>query len=373
MINRSHLPVLILLTLILPGREATSAPMTNTVTALPQVESYAQLITAIRQTKAEGRKRVEALVEQEKVREAWEIGRLIDAHVLQHKERADYGKRVLDRLATDLEISQTELSLMLQFARAYPIYPQANKLSWSHYRELLSLDDPKEREDVAAQAQQQYWGRDRVREEVRKRQSARKPTQENIPEPVLTATPGKVGVYRMIRAKVGPFAGQLALDLGFATYYQPKEIKKFKEGDIVTVGARSPRPLKQGKQGEATSPLQLVPNITEADRYTYLAYVSEVIDGDTFKAVIDLGFNIVIEQKLRLRGLDAHEIESAEGRKAKEYLEKTLPRGLNVLIRTHRSDKYDRYLADVFVHGEYVNQKLVDEGFAVPVGNWAGE
>lgn len=41
---------------------------------------------------------------------------------------------------------------------------------------------------------------------------------EKFPEPVLTATPGKVGVYRVIRAKAGPFTGELALDLGFASY-----------------------------------------------------------------------------------------------------------------------------------------------------------
>jgi len=38
-----------------------------------------------------------------------------------------------------------------------------------------------------------------------------------------------------------------------------------------------------------------------------------------------------------------------------------------VLIKTSKSDKYDRYLADVFVNKIYVNQKLVDEGYAMRV------
>lgn len=321
------------------------------VPVLPEVKTYDGLLHAIRAVQAASQQRIEQAVEQEKVREAWETGKLIDAHVLQYKERADYGKQVLERLARDLETSQTELSFMLQFARAYPIYSPGNKLSWSHYRSLLAINDSVERETLEKKAEEEGWSRDRLRAEVRRRKAARKPLEENALEPRLSATSGKVGTYRVIRAKVGPFRGELALDLGFANYYQPKGIKKFKEGELVQLEKGKLKPFKDSNQ----------------DRYTYQAYVSEIIDGDTFKAVIDLGFNIVTEQKLRLRGLDAPEIESSEGREAKEYLEKILKKGSPTLIKTVRSDKYDRYLADVWVGGTYVNQKLIDKGLAVRV------
>jgi len=111
----------------------------------PQVATYDGLLHAIRETRAASQARITALVEQEKVREAWETGKLIDEHILLNKERAQYGERVLQRLSFDLGMSQTELSFMLQFARAYPINWPANELSWSHYQALLSLNDPKER------------------------------------------------------------------------------------------------------------------------------------------------------------------------------------------------------------------------------------
>jgi endonuclease YncB( thermonuclease family) len=38
-----------------------------------------------------------------------------------------------------------------------------------------------------------------------------------------------------------------------------------------------------------------------------------------------------------------------------------------ILIKTVKSDKYDRYLADVFVGDTYINQKLVEQGLAVVV------
>ncbi len=113
--------------------------------AVPEVKTYEDLRQAISQARAESRVRVEKAAEQERVREAWEIGRLIDAHVLSHKERADYAEHVLTRLAGDLGMSERELYYSLRFYRAYPILTHASKLSWSDYRDLLSVDDSKKR------------------------------------------------------------------------------------------------------------------------------------------------------------------------------------------------------------------------------------
>ena len=101
------------------------------VAALPrEVATYDELIRAIREARAVSQHRIEQAVDQEKVREAWETGKLIDEHILLHQEHAEYGKQVLERLAKDLQSSRTELSYMLQFARAYPVYPSNNQLSW---------------------------------------------------------------------------------------------------------------------------------------------------------------------------------------------------------------------------------------------------
>ena len=315
--------------------------------ALPQeVATYGQLVHAIRQARAASQTRVEAAVEQEKVREAWEIGKLIDAHVLQHKERANYDEQVLAKLAEDLATSQRELYYMLRFARLYPILTAPSKLTWSHYRELVSIEDPEERKRVEEEAVKGNWGHKRVRQEVNRLRGKEAATE------ILKAKPGKVGTYRVVKARVGPYEGELALDLGFSSYFQPEKINKFKEGDIVT--------LEKGK-------LKLFRGTNE-DRYTYQAYVTEIIDGDTFKAVIDLGFKIVTEQKLRLRALDAPEIESAEGKEARAFVVKAFARaGNRVLIKTVKSDKYDRYLADVWAGETYLNQKLIDKDLAVQV------
>jgi hypothetical protein len=316
------------------------------------VVTYDELLVAIRQTKAESRLRVEQAVEQEKVREAWEIGKLIDTHVLQHKERADYGKSVVIRLAQDLEMSETELKYMMQFARTYPIRPPADELSWTHYRELLSLNEDRERQEVATQAVRSHWTRYQLREEVRRRQAQKKSAGETISISELAAQPGKLYTYRIVKAVDGPYKGRLVVDSGFSTYIQPSSQLPFEEWDIVR--------LMNGK-------LKKIPDEKEEALYTYSAYVREVLDGDTFRTLVDLGFGVTTVQTLRLKGIDAREIESREGMEAKEFLEKKLRGASPILIRAVKSDKYDRYLADVFVNGEYVNQELVEEGLAVAI------
>jgi endonuclease YncB( thermonuclease family) len=119
-----------------------------------------------------------------------------------------------------------------------------------------------------------------------------------------------------------------------------------------------------------------VPGQRQAWLYTFRAQVKEVVDGDTLWVVVDCGFDVWVEQKLRLRDLDAPELETVVGRQARAFVEEALGEVEFVVLSTHRSDKYDRYLADVFhrpgeqdpqrvlVDGLYLNRQLLDEGLA---------
>jgi endonuclease YncB( thermonuclease family) len=343
-----------------------------------KVETYDQLVAAIREVRVESRKRVEQAVAQEKVREAWETGKLIDEHILLHQERAEYGKQVLLKLAKDLGVSDTELGYMLRFARAYPIAPAPGQLNWAHYRELLSLNDPKEREQMTQQAESHHWSQKKLRREIKKLKiPAGAPLPAEVP---LEARPGIPGTYRVLKATVGEFAGALVLDLGFSNFFKPENTTGLQEGDIVT--------FEKGKLQKSEAGEEVL--------YTYQVDVIEVIDGDTLKVAVPLGFGFTTVQKLRLRGLDAPEIVSADGQEAKDFLEERLLKAnMPVIIKTVKSDKYDRYLADIWVtlapnptgtagkRGEqerlrqgpdvpvradsyiYVNQELLDEGLAV--------
>ncbi|MBI2167387.1 MAG: thermonuclease family protein [Candidatus Omnitrophica bacterium] len=326
---------------------SVSTPAFPAPTTVSEIQTYDELLHAIREVRTASQKRIDQAINQEKVREAWETGKLIDEHVLHHKERADYGEYVLLRLSSDLGRSQTELRFMLLFARAYPIYPAPNELTWAHYRELLSIHNEAQRKEIAERAVREKWGHKRIREEARRLQASEGLAEEK------TATPGKPGAYRVVVAVDGPYKRELALDLGFSSFFRPEKFGRFKPGEIVT--------LEKGKVKKNHR------EFAGKDLFTYRAYVRHIVDGDTFYALIDLGFGFTTTQKLRLRGLDAPEIETAEGREAKEFLTTLLARPFPILIRTVKSDKYDRYLADVWVDETYVNQELIAHSLAVQV------
>ena len=109
--------------------------------------------------------------------------------------------------------------------------------------------------------------------------------------------------------------------------------------------------------------------------YTYQAKIISVYDGDTCTAVIDLGFRISFEIKLRLAGINTPELRGEErdkGLEARDFLG-NLILNQKVVIKTYKDsqEKYGRYLADIYFidssgNQTHVNQNMVDEGYAKP-------
>lgn len=90
--------------------------------------------------------------------------------------------------------------------------------------------------------------------------------------------------------------------------------------------------------------------------HEYKARITRVIDGDTFEATVDLGFNVWIDATFRVLNLDTPEThrpsckaEKIHGERAKARA-KELLEGKELVIRTFKGDetgKYGRYLASV--------------------------
>lgn len=105
--------------------------------------------------------------------------------------------------------------------------------------------------------------------------------------------------------------------------------------------------------------------------YEYKAKIINVVDGDTIDVIIDLGFYVTTEQRMRLNGLDTPELNSKDeierslAQIAKIYLNTW--KGLDVTIKSYKKDKYGRFLADVYdKNGIFLNKALIDLGYAVP-------
>jgi endonuclease YncB( thermonuclease family) len=97
--------------------------------------------------------------------------------------------------------------------------------------------------------------------------------------------------------------------------------------------------------------------------YEYMAKVINVVDGDTIDVEIDLGFDIWHVIRLRLAGIDTPERYTPFGKVVTEYVKSALE-GNTVKIVTSKTDKYGRYLAEIFVNENSFNKNLVDIGMA---------
>lgn len=107
----------------------------------------------------------------------------------------------------------------------------------------------------------------------------------------------------------------------------------------------------------------------------YVRKVENVVDGDTIDVLIDLGFDILFQSRVRLAGIDTPEsrtkdlAEKALGLESKEYLKKHLKDAKSVVIKTEKmdsSEKYGRILGWLYINDdtESVNDKMINDGYA---------
>ena len=107
----------------------------------------------------------------------------------------------------------------------------------------------------------------------------------------------------------------------------------------------------------------------------YVRKVENVVDGDTIDVLIDLGFDILFQSRVRLAGIDTPESRTKDikektlGLESKEYLKKQLKDAKSVVIKTEKmdsSEKYGRILGWVYVDGDTVslNDKMINDGYA---------
>jgi len=94
--------------------------------------------------------------------------------------------------------------------------------------------------------------------------------------------------------------------------------------------------------------------------YTYRGKVERIIDGDTVQFLLDLGFSAFTSQKLRLLNVWAAERGEMNYGEHTKITKNALPIGTEVLVHTIKDsrDKYGRYVANIFIGDECINEKI---------------
>ncbi|OGX11480.1 MAG: hypothetical protein A2351_04415 [Omnitrophica bacterium RIFOXYB12_FULL_50_7] len=365
-----------------------------TKTAL--LTSYAALRKKVKETLLLGQQRIEAA----KVRAYWETGCFINQHIQVNGGRAEYGQKIVRRLAEDIELHYSVLQKCSQFAEMFPdfrIVSARRQLTWAHFRALLAVPDEKKRLELLARADQENWVSRDLEIEVRnlnweRRAEIAEGKLSLLPVPVL----GPFYTYQVIAPQtVHSSSRQLLLDLGFSARFEMEIFlpAKFPVGTIVTStkdakgryslrSVPSPRPLPKGEdKGEGESDdrpkIQTQASVLKAQDsllYTYKAFIQRFIDADTYHVEFRLGFGQLREETIRLRGIDCPEMDTPEGQAAKRFVERELAHCEFITIKSTqtRKEKWGRYLGDIFYTDksgklQYLNNLLLEKGHAVRV------
>jgi len=118
------------------------------------------------------------------------------------------------------------------------------------------------------------------------------------------------------------------------------------------------------------------PKLGDPTDFSYrVKKVTKIVDGDTIDVLLDMGFDILYQQRVRLFGIDTPESRTRDleekkyGLLSKYFLKAELSLGKKITVKTYKGDetgKFGRILGDIWIDGKSVNQKMCDMGYAVP-------
>jgi len=321
-----------------------------------------ELVKKIQDEILEGKQRAEIAVENEKTITYWKIGKHINRHLLENTDRAGYGDELFKRLGEKLGIGQRTLYRAVKFYENHPnILSARTKLSWTHYRMLQGVKSEEKRKELEQKViNEKLSTRDlnRIIENQSDMKSNKKTSNLNYP-----IDRGVPLVYKLKYVDIEDNQ-VLQIDCGFKIYNNSheKSISKYEENTILQISNKNGRySISQSEENKS--------NI-----YTYKAYIKEILDGDTIWMNLYPGFNTWTSQKLRLRNINAPDINTKEGKKVKDYIALKLNPCKFVIVKTHYRDKFTRYLVDIFYDknitdeyelaekGKLLNLELLEKG-----------
>ncbi|HNW82478.1 MAG TPA: PDDEXK nuclease domain-containing protein, partial [bacterium] len=141
---------------------------TDSSIAISSKENYKNLLNELKSILSKGQAKAYKAVDNIKVQTYWQIGERIVRDEIENKERADYGKHLVNQISLDLDINKRELYRIIRFFRLYEIVATVSpQLSWNHYKELVDIENNKERMFYQNNAVNKYWSVRELRLQVK--------------------------------------------------------------------------------------------------------------------------------------------------------------------------------------------------------------
>ena len=326
---------------------------------------YENLLTEIQKQIAQAQQNVVQNIARQKVVMAWNVGKIIDEH-LSRNDKTGYGEKLMEKLVQDTALSDNSLYRMRSFYQSYPKLPKDEKqLNWTHYQTLSGVKKDEERKRLENLVRDNSWTTDDLQTEVKKLKTKKPLRKKKLLKTKLHPERGQLFSYPLIKLEN---ADVTCIDCGFNFFREVEnKSKNLQNVDVI-------------KKDETYS-------LKKSDSHprkfnTYKAYLDRVVDGDTIRVTIDLGFKTFHNEIIRLKGIDSAEIDSEAGKESARALTQILDKIPFLVVKTVKVDIYGRYVADVFFsdkneidaqkvadEGIYLNQLLLDRGL---VKIWEG-
>ena len=278
---------------------------------------YDKLTTDLLAILEKGKEKALSAVNQIRLETYWKMGkRLAEAQEL---EDPNQEISLMSRLSEDLKM---DLPLLYRIKQFYTLWPDEvpvleghPTLSWSHFVEMLSIKDGKERDYYFKQASTEGWSRDTLRKAIEKDLFTVTKEKKQLPPgtPTLERPVNPLHVYKAIVERVVDGDTLLVrIDLGFEVWVnQRTRFRGINTAEVVRNGVTSGPAAERGEKAKA--------------------FVEEKLK--------DIGF---------------------------------------IVLKTYKTDIYGRYVVDIFYHptidrkeevyseGFFLNAQLLDEKLADP-------
>ncbi|MDE5544102.1 MAG: PDDEXK nuclease domain-containing protein [Bacteroidales bacterium] len=133
-------------------------------TVLYQDGAYTQLIHSIDMLLCQAKEKIAGTINSILVETYWNIGKYIVEYEQKGQRKAEYGSKLIDRLASDLTqrygkgFGRSNLIYIRKLYTSFPIGGTlSHQLSWSHYYEILKANDPLEISFYTKTCEQEKW------------------------------------------------------------------------------------------------------------------------------------------------------------------------------------------------------------------------
>ena len=160
-----------------------------------ELEGYEDILMDVKSILKRAKGRAYKAVDNIRVQAYWQTGERIVRGELQHKGRADYGKKIVAKLAGDLGFRERHVWRMVQFYRTYSILSSVmTELSWSHYVYLITIQDSIERRFYEIQSVREGWSVRDLQERIKLNEyaKAKKSGEVTIKIPLKLPSPEDV-------------------------------------------------------------------------------------------------------------------------------------------------------------------------------------